>query len=117
MSTNARLVLIAEQAGASSTMEDSSIETGVGASIAVLSIILVGLRFYVRYYMHVGFKWDDWLILVSLIFVIATDILVVYGGYQTLSLSLLVSLDNNSASSQQYSSQRGLCSFDTRYTI
>ncbi|KAI1184330.1 hypothetical protein F5B17DRAFT_433715 [Nemania serpens] len=80
MSTNARLVLIAEQAGASSTMEDSSIETGVGASIAVLSIILVGLRFYVRYYMHVGFKWDDWLILVSLIFVIATDILVVYAN-------------------------------------
>ncbi|KAI0184477.1 integral membrane protein [Xylaria flabelliformis] len=61
-------------------MDDADTETGVGAAIAVVAIITVVLRFYVRYYKHAGFKWDDWLILASLIFVIVTDILVVYAN-------------------------------------
>ncbi|KAI1328074.1 hypothetical protein F5Y16DRAFT_164960 [Xylariaceae sp. FL0255] len=50
--------------------------TGVGAAIAAVAIISVGLRFYARYYKRAGFKIDDWLVLVSLILVILTDILV-----------------------------------------
>jgi integral membrane sensor domain MASE1 len=62
-------------------MDDAS-TTGVGAAIAALAVITVALRFYTRYTQRHGLRWDDWLILASLSFLIATDILVVYGGYR-----------------------------------
>ncbi|KAH8166137.1 hypothetical protein CIB48_g2124 [Xylaria polymorpha] len=57
--------------------DDTTTETGVGAAIAIVALISVGLRFYTHHYTHAGFRFDDWLILASLIFFIATDIVVV----------------------------------------
>lgn len=59
--------------------DDTTTETGVGAAIAIVALISVGLRFYTHHYTHAGFRFDDWLILASLIFFIATDIVVVLG--------------------------------------
>ncbi|RWA13051.1 hypothetical protein EKO27_g2057 [Xylaria grammica] len=53
---------------------------GLGVAIAVLGIVVVGLRFYTRYNKQAGLKWDDWLILVSLLLALATDVLVVYSN-------------------------------------
>ncbi|KAI1125669.1 hypothetical protein F5Y10DRAFT_225845 [Nemania abortiva] len=61
-------------------MDNADSTTGVGAAIAALAIITVALRFYARYKTRAGLRWDDWLILASLSFVIATDILVVYAN-------------------------------------
>ncbi|OTA64072.1 integral membrane protein [Hypoxylon sp. EC38] len=49
----------------------------VGALMAILSIIIVGMRFYARRYKKAGYKWDDWLIVASLLTMIATDILAI----------------------------------------
>ncbi|TGJ82577.1 hypothetical protein E0Z10_g6170 [Xylaria hypoxylon] len=59
--------------------EDTS-PTGVGVAIAALGIIAVGLRFYTRYNKQAGLKWDDWLILASLLLGLTTDVLVVYSS-------------------------------------
>ena len=49
--------------------------------MAALSIIIVVARFYVRYTRKAGLKWDDWLILMSLSSMIATDILAICGSF------------------------------------
>ncbi|KAI0481177.1 hypothetical protein GGR56DRAFT_629181 [Xylariaceae sp. FL0804] len=49
--------------------------TIVGALMALLSILAVSARFYARHIRKSGLSWDDWLILVSLLTTIATDIL------------------------------------------
>ncbi|KAH8889121.1 hypothetical protein GQ53DRAFT_783398 [Thozetella sp. PMI_491] len=56
-------------------MEEAS--TAVGAVMAALAIFFVGLRFYARHYMKASYEWDDWLVLMALIFMLATDILVI----------------------------------------
>ncbi len=60
-------------------MDDNDTTTAVGAAMAALAIIAVGLRFYTRYSKKAGFKWDDWLILAGLLCMIATDIVVICG--------------------------------------
>ncbi|KAI1077954.1 hypothetical protein F5B20DRAFT_248573 [Whalleya microplaca] len=60
-------------------MSDEDPTTAVGALVAVLSVLAVGLRFYTRYSTEAGFKWDDWLILLALLAMISTDILSLYG--------------------------------------
>ncbi|KAI1178908.1 hypothetical protein F4777DRAFT_40152 [Nemania sp. FL0916] len=50
----------------------------VGAIVAVLAIIAVVLRFYVRYYKQSGVSWDDWFILLSIISVIVIDSVDIY---------------------------------------
>ncbi|KAI0445342.1 hypothetical protein F4803DRAFT_560239 [Xylaria telfairii] len=61
-------------------VDDATAETGVGAAIAIAALISVGLRFCARHYTHVGFRFDDWLVLASLIFFITTYIVVVIIG-------------------------------------
>ncbi|KAI0203139.1 hypothetical protein F4808DRAFT_419192 [Astrocystis sublimbata] len=60
--------------------DDTNAVIGVGVAIAALGVITVALRFYVRYSKRAGFKWDDWLILVSLLLAIGTDIVVLYSN-------------------------------------
>lgn len=59
--------------------QDASI--GVGAAMAALSIVFVGMRFYTRHFKKAGFKWDDWLILLGLSTMLGTDILAICGPY------------------------------------
>ncbi|KAI0433753.1 hypothetical protein F5Y09DRAFT_43329 [Xylaria sp. FL1042] len=54
-------------------MDESETTIIVGAIVAVLALIAVLLRFYVRYYRRSGFSWDDWFILLSILNVIAID--------------------------------------------
>ncbi|KAI1207294.1 uncharacterized protein F4807DRAFT_435204 [Annulohypoxylon truncatum] len=51
--------------------------TAVGAVLAFLSIVFVGMRFYARRLKNAGLKWDDWLIVASLVAMLATDILAI----------------------------------------
>lgn len=60
---------------------DEAKYTIVGAVMAVLSIMAVVARFHVRYSKKAGLKSDDWLIVVSLLALIATDILAILGSY------------------------------------
>lgn len=48
--------------------------------MAVLSIMAVVARFHVRYSKKAGLKSDDWLIVMSLLALIATDILAILGS-------------------------------------
>ncbi|KAI1179754.1 hypothetical protein F4777DRAFT_531835 [Nemania sp. FL0916] len=57
----------------------------VGVTIAILGVITVGLRFYIRHQKRAGFKWDDWLILASLLLTLTTDILVVHSNSGSLA--------------------------------
>ncbi|KAI1877510.1 hypothetical protein JX265_003518 [Neoarthrinium moseri] len=50
----------------------------VGIVLGVLAIISVAARFYVRHSKKAGFKWDDWLILLSIVDMIVTDAVAVY---------------------------------------
>lgn len=59
---------------------DETTNTAVGAVMAVLSIIAVVARFYVRINKKAGLKWDDWLIVVSLLTMIGTDIVAICGS-------------------------------------
>ncbi|KAI1380125.1 hypothetical protein F4677DRAFT_405911 [Hypoxylon crocopeplum] len=59
-------------------MSDDDATTIVGALGAVLSVLSVALRFYSRHFTKTGFGWDDWLILLALLAIIATDILVLW---------------------------------------
>ncbi|KAI0898906.1 hypothetical protein F4806DRAFT_317858 [Annulohypoxylon nitens] len=61
-------------------MSENDTETAVGAVMAALAIIAVGLRFYTRHSKKAGLKWDDWLVLVGLLCMIATDILVIFAN-------------------------------------
>ncbi|KAI0539989.1 hypothetical protein GGR58DRAFT_462723 [Xylaria digitata] len=62
-------------------MDDGDTSTiGLGSAIAILGIITVVLRFHTRYKKRASLKWDDWLILASLLLALATDILVVYSS-------------------------------------
>ncbi|KAJ8125490.1 hypothetical protein O1611_g8149 [Lasiodiplodia mahajangana] len=61
-------------------MDDADSTTAVGAAIAALVIVTVAFRFYARYKTRAGLQWDDWLVLVSLSALIATDILVLYAN-------------------------------------
>ncbi|KAK7930980.1 hypothetical protein PG985_001692 [Apiospora marii] len=45
--------------------------------MAALSIVFVGARFYMRHTKKAGLKWDDWMILASLLLMIATDIVAI----------------------------------------
>lgn len=58
---------------------DTTVTTAVGGLVAVLAIVAVTFRFYTRYFTKAGLGWDDWLILLSLIVAIATDIVMLYG--------------------------------------
>ncbi|KAF2972178.1 hypothetical protein GQX73_g1368 [Xylaria multiplex] len=58
---------------------DTNTNTTVGAIIAVLAIVSVAARFYVRCNRKAGLKWDDWLILVSLLITLGADILAIVG--------------------------------------
>ncbi|KAI1130332.1 hypothetical protein F5Y10DRAFT_122127 [Nemania abortiva] len=60
--------------------DDTNAVIGVGVVIAALGVITVALRFYVRYKKRAGFKWDDWLILTSLLLALGTDVLVLYSN-------------------------------------
>ena len=60
-------------------MGNDEILTIVGATVVALAAVSVALRFYTRFFMRAGFKWDDWLILLSLLSTIAADALVLYG--------------------------------------
>lgn len=62
------------------TQSTETKSTIVGAVIAVLSIIAVVARFHVRYSKKAGLKSDDWLIVMSLLALIATDILAILGS-------------------------------------
>jgi hypothetical protein len=59
-------------------MDDDTI-TIVGAVLGVVAIISVIARFHVRRFKKAGFQWDDWLILVSIVDMIVTDVIAVYG--------------------------------------
>lgn len=73
---------------------DADTNVTVATIIAVLAILFVGSRFYIRRPKKSGLKLDDWLILVSLLVdayiltinsTIATDILAICGSYQILT--------------------------------
>ncbi|ROW06199.1 hypothetical protein VMCG_04513 [Cytospora schulzeri] len=50
--------------------------TAAGATMIVLSIIIVACRFYARFLRKSGLKWDDWFILIALTSLIAAGVLV-----------------------------------------
>ncbi|KAK8043980.1 hypothetical protein PG993_004004 [Apiospora rasikravindrae] len=56
---------------------DEDTNTVVGALMAALAIVFVGARFYMRRSKKADLKWDDWMILASLLLMIATDILAI----------------------------------------
>ncbi|KAK8036636.1 hypothetical protein PG994_015407 [Apiospora phragmitis] len=58
---------------------DEDTNTVVGAVMAALAIVFVGTRFYMRHSKKAGLKWDDWMILASLVLMIATDIVAICG--------------------------------------
>lgn len=58
---------------------DEVVNLSVGAVMAVLAIVAVVARFYARNSRKARLQWDDWLIVVSLIAMIATDILAICG--------------------------------------
>jgi hypothetical protein len=67
---------------------DEDINTAVGAVMAVLAILSVVARFYARHLKKAGYKWDDWLILVSLLAMIGIDVLAISGSWPTLNCLL-----------------------------
>jgi hypothetical protein len=58
---------------------DENIMTAIGAVMIVLSVIVVGLRFYTRFSLKTGFGWDDWSILISLSSLLAAGVCVLTG--------------------------------------
>ncbi|KAK7991232.1 hypothetical protein PG988_000026, partial [Apiospora saccharicola] len=82
-----RNVVSATSPGKISAMDEDT-NTAVGVVMAALSIAFVGARFYMRYSMKADFKWDDWMILASLLLMIATDIVAICGSYSSLTLAL-----------------------------
>jgi hypothetical protein len=51
-----------------------------GGVVIPLAIIFVALRFYTRFITKAGLSWDDWLILVSVIFMAVTAIILIYAN-------------------------------------
>lgn len=65
---------------AASRYAEGNIETGVGATMIALGILVVGLRFYARVHLRTGgLGWDDWLALVALVASIIAALLVLVG--------------------------------------
>lgn len=64
---------------AASRYAEGNIETGVGATMIALGIVVVGLRFYARIHLRTGLGWDDWLALVALVASIIAALLVLVG--------------------------------------
>jgi hypothetical protein len=60
-------------------MKDEDTITAVGAAFAILSVLAVIVRFYVLFALKSGAKWDDWLILTSLLLMLGIDVLSIYG--------------------------------------
>ncbi|MCJ1325120.1 hypothetical protein MMC10_001782 [Thelotrema lepadinum] len=60
--------------------DEQTATVAVGALIIVLAIITVVLRFYTRITTRVGLGWDDWLILVAVVFTLLTAVLLVWGN-------------------------------------
>lgn len=58
---------------------NETITTAVGATMIVLSVISVALRFYTRISLKTGFGWDDWFILISLSSLLAAGVCVLVG--------------------------------------
>ncbi|KAI1768873.1 hypothetical protein GGR53DRAFT_476174 [Hypoxylon sp. FL1150] len=56
------------------------VRTAVGGVVSVLAIIFVALRFYSRHFTQTGYGWDDWMILLALLTIIATIILGLYAS-------------------------------------
>lgn len=63
-----------------------NIETGVGATMIALGIVVVALRFYARIHLQNGLGWDDWLALVGLIATIIPSLLVLSGQFVSTSI-------------------------------
>lgn len=61
-------------------MKDEDTITAVGAAFAILSVLAVIIRFYVQFALKSGAKWDDWLILASLLLMLGIDVLSIYGS-------------------------------------
>ena len=57
---------------------DTCVAILVGAFVAILATISVAFRCYVRHLTKSNYKADDWLILISFIFTIGTDIAMLY---------------------------------------
>ncbi|KAF3763194.1 hypothetical protein M406DRAFT_352242 [Cryphonectria parasitica EP155] len=55
---------------------EGNVETGVGAAMIALSIIVVGMRFYARTHFKAGLGWDDWLAMVALVGNVSAALLV-----------------------------------------
>ncbi|KAI0436718.1 integral membrane protein [Xylaria telfairii] len=55
----------------------SNTNTIVGVVVMALAILSVAARFYVRINRKTGLKWDDWLVLVSLLVMIGANILAI----------------------------------------
>lgn len=53
----------------------------VGIALGVLSIISVVTRIWARINKKAGLKWDDGMIIVSILAMIVTDVLAVYGKF------------------------------------
>ncbi|CAI6083273.1 unnamed protein product [Clonostachys chloroleuca] len=61
-------------------MKDEDTITAVGAAFAILSVLAVIIRFYVQFALKSGAKWDDWLILASLLLMLGIDVLSIYAS-------------------------------------
>lgn len=61
-------------------MDDTETTIIVGAIVAVLALVTVILRFFVRYSRRSGYSWDDWLILFSLLTVVTIDAVELYAS-------------------------------------
>jgi hypothetical protein len=60
---------------------DATVTTGVSGAVIGLAVVSVALRFYSRYYVKAALRWDDWLILISLVSTILTGVLVLWGTF------------------------------------
>ncbi|KAI0382500.1 hypothetical protein F5Y04DRAFT_252806 [Hypomontagnella monticulosa] len=69
--------LVTRHISPNSSAMDEDTTTAVGAVLAALSIAFVGMRFYTRRLKKADLRWDDWLILASLIIMLGVDILAI----------------------------------------
>ncbi len=80
-------------------MDQDEVTTVVGTIVAIVALLAVILRFYSRHTTRAAYGWDDWLVLIALLAIIATDVLVVVGlcpsFLSSLYLSWLVELHSS----------------------
>lgn len=63
-----------------SAKSNEDLTTAIGALVIALSIVAVVLRFYTRFtIIRTGFDWDDWFVLLALIFLVAAGVCVLIG--------------------------------------